>query len=293
MSDERGNEMQTIYTHDEMGTRVDVHRPSAINPGDYEYIKVDEARKALKEGQKIAGPGGVCHHCGKAIVWRVHFRYIPTGDVVTFGYICTEILEMSDNRIDHEMVLLKRQAANERREEALKMEREDRVRKFAAEQPALVKFLNEVDDNESFYFLKSLAQSFERWGSLTERQTEAAVKIMKQREEYLARKLQAAIDEANAPEAEDLEEGRYVIEGVVIKEEIKYSDFGSRQVMTVMTDGGNKVWGTVPRDIAYSDKIQNDGDLKGKRVRFTATVEKSDRDDHFGFFSRPAKAEIL
>ena len=283
----------TVYTHDEKGHRVDVHAPSQINPGDYEYIGVDEARKALKEGQKVAGPGGVCHHCGKAIVWRVHWRYLPTGDVVTFGHICTEILGMSNDRIEHEMVLLKRRAANERKEEQMKMEKQEREEQFRARFPEVAKFLDEIDDTEQMYFLKSVKGSLERWGSLTDPQANAVQKIMKKREEYLARKIQEAIEHADDPEPEPLEEGRYVIEGVVLKDEWKVNAYGERHVMTVKMDDGNKVWGTVPRDIAYSAKLQGDDPLKGHRVRFTARVEKSDRDEHFGFFSKPTKGEVL
>ena len=41
--------------------------------------------------------------------------------------------------------------------------------------------------------------------------------------------------------------------------------------------------GTPPRD----------EQLKGRRVEFTATVEVSDNDPAFGFYSRPSKASLV
>lgn len=80
--------------------------------------------------------------------------------------------------------------------------------------------------------------------------------------------------------------GRMVVEGKVIAEGTKENDFGVRYVMTVLDDRGFKVWGTQPSSIASDIKM-------GDRVRFTARLEASDRDETFGFFSRPSKAEIL
>lgn len=282
----------TVYTHNEQGQRVDVHKPSSINPGDYEYIGVDEARKALKEGQKIAGPGGVCHHCGKAIVWRVHWRYLPTGDVVTFGYICTEILGMSNDRIEHEMVLLKRRAENERREEQAKMEREEKVEKFQAEHPDVAEFLNNLDEGETFEFLVDMKRSMEHWGSLTERQVESVKKCMVARQKYYAKKIEEAMNEPT----EVLVEGRRVIEGEVINHKWVDNNYtgGRDHKMLVKQDDGNKVWGSVPRaisDYLYHNDERENRELKNMRVKFTATVEA--KEDHFGYFKRPSNAEVL
>lgn len=282
-----------IYTHDEKGHRVDVHKPSSINPGDYEYLGVDEARKALKEGQKLAGPGGICHHCGKEIVWRVHWRYLPTGDVVTFGYQCTEILGMSNDRISHEMVLLKRRAENERKEERAKMERQEREDHFRAAHPEVVKFLNNLDEGETFMFLVDMKNSMDRWGSLTDRQVESVKKCMTAREQYYAKKIEEAKNEPTT----DLVEGRRVIEGEVLSHKwTEDTGYGSQHKMLVKEDDGNKVWGTVPRainDYLYHNDENESRELKGMRVKFTGTVEQSKNDEHFGFFSRPSNASVV
>lgn len=80
--------------------------------------------------------------------------------------------------------------------------------------------------------------------------------------------------------------GRMVVEGTVVSVKEQTNDFGTRLVMTVKVEAEGGVWlawGTVPSGL---------GDVvPGARVRFTGTVEPSDRDPAFAFFKRPAKAE--
>jgi len=84
-------------------------------------------------------------------------------------------------------------------------------------------------------------------------------------------------------------EGRFELTGKIVKVETRYSDFGARLVGTIVVateDGGEWVaWGTLP------SSIRNEVD-RGDVVTMTATVERSDRDEGFAFFKRPAKAKI-
>lgn len=281
----------TVYTHDEKGHRTDVHRPGMINPGDYEYVGVDYKRKHPVTG----GPAGTCHHCGKAIVWEVKWLHKPSNNVVTFGETCTEILGMSNDRIAHEMVLLKRQAENERRQEKAKLEREDREIQFRAEQPEVVKFLDMLEDDESFEFLRDMKQSFAHWGSLTDRQVESVKKCMAGRERFLARKMQEAIEEEQIPA---FVEGRYEMVGTVLSHDWYDNHFtgGRDHKMLVKLDNGNRVFGSVPRDISnylYHNDENESRELKGMRVKFTATAEQKKGEDHFGYFKRPSKASVV
>jgi hypothetical protein len=79
-------------------------------------------------------------------------------------------------------------------------------------------------------------------------------------------------------------EGRIVIQGQVVKAYTMENDYGVREVMVVRDDRGFSVWGTVPS--AISVEI-------GDTVVFTATVEVSDKDETFGFFKRPSKAQLI
>ena len=70
--------------------------------------------------------------------------------------------------------------------------------------------------------------------------------------------------------------------------------------MTVEMDGGQRVYGTVPAailDALTGGVISGGGRRAGRavegRVEFTATVEVSDNDPAFGFYSRPSKASLV
>jgi hypothetical protein len=60
--------------------------------------------------------------------------------------------------------------------------------------------------------------------------------------------------------------------------------------MLVLDDRGFKVWGTIPEALFGCRTLD---DLVNLRVTFTAKVEQSDRDEAFGFYSRPTKAEVI
>jgi hypothetical protein len=285
MSDERGNEMQAVYAHDSTGTRTDVHRPSAINPGDYEFVSVSEKRKARAEGKKIGGPAGTCHHCGKAIVWEVNYTHKPSGNLVTFGYICAGILDLTDNRIDHEMVMLKRRAENERRQEQWNQAKLDRHHEFVTNHPDLANFLDEWDlDDEPNGYISRIKWGVETYGSPAEWQMDGLRKFKAGRERFIEQRIEEAKLLENAPKLQD---GRQVIEGYIMSIKYDVGDF-SQTKMTVKTLDGNRVYGTMPAAISQSIDHDNFRDTK---VRFTAAVTA--KEDHFGYFNRPSKAEVL
>jgi len=88
---------------------------------------------------------------------------------------------------------------------------------------------------------------------------------------------------------------RITFEGLVVsvKEvEDRYS-YGSttwKMVVKVETDAGSwMVYGTAPDALMGATQ----GPLKGCRIRVTAKVKRGDRDEYFGFFSRPTKPVLL
>ena len=78
--------------------------------------------------------------------------------------------------------------------------------------------------------------------------------------------------------------GRVTVVGKVVSVDSKDTDFGTRYVMTVRDDSGFTVWGSQPSALDPS---------VGDRIEFTASIERSDRDECFGFYKRPSKARIL
>jgi hypothetical protein len=134
---------------------------------------------------------------------------------------------------------------------------------------------------------------------LTEKQLAAVEGIITRDAEHVASRRQLA-------------EGRRVLTGTVVSVKEHFSDYGSAYKMTVELDGeGARVFGTVPGTIAdaaywaWRESLAADaylGDfgsecwteaLKGRRVTFVAKVERSERDESFGFYSRPTKAALV
>lgn len=79
--------------------------------------------------------------------------------------------------------------------------------------------------------------------------------------------------------------GRIDIIGEVLSTKWKSSYYGDTMKMLVRSSDGYKVWGSVPSSLSSVKS--------GAKVKFTATVEKSKDDESFGFFKRPAKAEVI
>lgn len=83
-----------------------------------------------------------------------------------------------------------------------------------------------------------------------------------------------------------MENGRQLIHAQIVKTELReHPDFGPSMKMTVQTEDGVKLWGSLPRNLT------RDGIEPGQWIEFTGTVELKKPD--FGFVSRPAKAVIF
>jgi len=122
--------------------------------------------------------------------------------------------------------------------------------------------------------LASLAEQVARRGTLSERQIEALPAAMARYRDAL---------NATPPEA-PLTAGRQALAGTLVSTKFVDGYYGSTFKMLVKLDDGNKVFGTVPSGLDAEP---------GSRIEFTATVEPSRDDPHFGFFSRPTKAKNI
>lgn len=125
---------------------------------------------------------------------------------------------------------------------------------------------------------------FERYGDMSDKAYGYLSKIVgwmsEAEERRVARETEVA---AKVERGATVTAGRQVIEGEVTTTRWDTNDYGTVQKMRVV-NGDLAYWGSVPSSIEVE---------KGTRVRFTATVEPSNDDPSFGFFKRPAKAEVL
>lgn len=281
-----------VYTHDEKGKRVDVHRPSVINPGDYEYVSVSQRRKAVKEGANphSGGPAGTCHHCGKWIVWEVNYRHIPSGNLMTFGYICAGILDLTDNRIDHEMVLLQRACANEKKKWEFENAARTRLEQFQVEHPDVFNYLNNLDPDSDDRFLQSVRFNLQKWGNLWPNQIDAVRRVKAAKE---ARAIREAEEAAKLSTAPALQAGVQTIEGEIISTRWVQGFTGESVLkMLVLLDNGNKVFGTAPAKVRQHVNYVDDA-MKGLKVSFVAEVKPKIGEDHFGYYKSPKQVKVV
>ncbi len=87
--------------------------------------------------------------------------------------------------------------------------------------------------------------------------------------------------------------GRITVEGRVVS--IKRTEFerwGSHYDMAVRLRNGVVVWSSVPRSLDEAVGLEPEA-LRGRRVRFMATFEPSERDSRFAFARRPRDGELM
>ena len=118
---------------------------------------------------------------------------------------------------------------------------------------------------------------------LTTKQADVVARVPQAVADHAAR---IAADEAAKAEALDIECGRYEIEGVVAAMKPKETPYGIVIKGLIKLPSGGKVWGTIPSALLDTCDV-------GSRVRFVATVDRSDNDSKFGFYSRPTKAAFV
>lgn len=124
----------------------------------------------------------------------------------------------------------------------------------------------------------------------------------REQEWKVERKVKDDAEAARKADAEDAPQGRVEVEGVIVGLKTYENDFGTTEKMTVLADGGYKVWVSVPKALEaqygnYEDHGHYDlltfGATVGDRVRFTATFEQAKDDSTFAFGKRPASATFV
>lgn len=279
--------------------RTDIHSEKNLKPENYRVIRyiytklpnftwnipqfanemttfravMEEVTSMLAErGAGIHPSWSQCDHCGAHFNHGVLLEHVDTRELITVGWICADTRFSLDN-ITYEKTRMERfiKAVRERRN------RIKRLRVFIAEHSAEVRLLGKF---RSLNFFRSLRGQLIQWGNLTDRQLEAIPQAA-QREE-IRREQQAVRDaEPKVPSPE----GKVEVEGEVLHTRMQDGHYGPQFKMLVKSDVGFRVWSTVPRAIA--DRIET-----GSRIRFTATLTRSNDDESFAFASRPSRADI-
>lgn len=262
--------------------------PSVLDPQDVDFVLAwdsgDEswwkpsagecaAMRVRLAPEAKARTGGFnrCTMCGAHLRYVVVATLISTGELFVVGEECADSLSIAA-QVSRKVSDLRANA---------KAKRENM--KAAARADAYLEANPTVADaftlRERSGFLADVWSNLRRYGSLTDAQEEAVVRVAGSIREADARREA----EKNLPVVPVIE-GRVTVTGTVLTTKVQNSIYGETLKMLVRDDRGFKVWGTVPAALAGEG-------LKGARVTFTATVERSRDDEAFGFYKRPNKAQ--
>lgn len=269
----------------------------------------NDAKAAFRshEAQVIeAGLREVCGRCGGdgvvhwgRVTWTRQTQQGAATDRFCFECGGARTVPVRKARLDAQAsTRFKRWREAQAKEAAAAAERAEKWTGFAAEhaeEAALLVTVPEDSDSPGYdHFLASLKRSVEKFGSLTEKQMEALRRSLVKFNEQLR-----LAEARKSGEFGPLVGGKREVEGQVVSIKSRESQYGTQTKMVVVMDDGNKVWGTVPEAFwrwAASDEGETQSrytEMEGQRVKFTATVERSDDDKHFGFFKRPTKFTVL
>lgn len=211
------------------------------------------------------------------------------GDNHGAGYIQVDVVPAWVRQRDADRHTAK-VAARAAKAAAEKARRRDVRADLIAEHPDLA----DLADTDRYWgrFADDMRTALQR-GEMTPRQIEAAVDMVhrtREREaaqaERDARKAAAAAAGVTAPT------GRVTFAGTIRTVRIddnRFSYNGTVWKCLIESDDGWSVWGTFPRSLNTSDRLE---EYRGRRVTVTATVAPKGDDSLFGIMTRPRAAYI-
>jgi hypothetical protein len=277
--------------------RTDEHRPSAIEPADYAFVACDhvqiasfgdahfavEQRKLIQAHMLLTGGtysqhahGGVCMVCGNTQAqYTSLFYHAKSNTYVRVGSDCSEKIFNSDFGLSK----FRAQVEDVREYLAGKQKAQALLADMGLSQAWDI-YTATGNAGYDLLTISDIVGKLVKYGSVSEK-TVSFLRALVVRVNN-----RPAIDAAREAEkaaAADCPKGRIVIEGTVVSTKTQTSQFGTTYKMLVKHASGFKVYGTIPSSISVE---------KGDVVTFTATVEPSNDDRTFGFFSRPVKASV-
>lgn len=293
-----------------MTKRTDVHRPSVIDPRDYEFVGfrpnvsfgmfgadfqwlIHEREKINKHMENTGGRysthrhGGTCSVCGVFALSTVVWYHAKSNSYIHTGETCAEKMAWGTDE-QNKFNLFKSSVTNQWKALAGKNKAMNTLMERGLEQ---CWELYAETDNEARaeykweeHTISDIVSRLVRYGDLSERQwaflTSLPEKIEKRQEVMEIRK--AEHDAADPlPDCSK----RFNIEGEVLSVKDVESYYGIMSKMLVKHKSGWKVYGTVPSSLEPLKR--------GSIVSFDAKVQPSTDDSKFGFFSRPTKAYVV
>jgi hypothetical protein len=300
--------------------RKDIHRPSEINPTEYEFVCVqyvwlnggmdalDEvdinkenreiflAHKARTKGTFAdIDHGGTCYCCGANARYVARYYHNKTNTYIDLGERCA--LKM-DGAAENGLTALRKAISNARDYIAGKK----KALAILADHGLQVAWeLYESNTHAGVrqkWALRNMIDSLVRKGYLSDNQMaylRSIVEYLQNKDDIDAKRKQEL--EAQKQQAAPCPTGKVEITGTVVSVKLHESGYGRSIKMVVRDDSGFCVWGTLPESLREIVGVDEDGGprlaKKGLKIKFTATVTPSPDDSKFGFFKRPSGAEMV
>lgn len=287
--------------------RTDEHRPGAIVPANYSVavsytfgasygwdlgmpiVRMHEMCAAAL-GQKVYGTAGKCGVCGARYCYGDLWVHM-SGDLVHVGHECSEKylgwVDRTEWQLAHERELAKHKVLRTRERAA------EKRATFLAANPDLAEILA-VDH----YIIRDIARKYENTGKMSDAQLDLVRKIARELTEKATKKAATAARIASEVHVA-APVGRHTFVGKIVSVKERDGFRGGveyKAIIVVPTAAGSwTAWCTVPADVlrasvsgVYYSRIVDVRDaLVGATVEVTATMTRSDRDEHFAFAKRP------
>lgn len=264
----------------EYGVRVQAYSPAGASKSALITL--------LHRNERPHGPDHhQCDHCGAHIRYVGVFRH-SNGDYIAVGEQC------ANGRFTYDKATfdqLRKAAELDRKEQRI-------LKAWTEYQETHTTVYIEENGDDVLYsvpwaelhaspntFIIDVLTKGRRYGDLTDRQLIAIVRAYAN---DLKRASEPPKEEPNWLPVPT--QKAFVIEGIVLTEKWVQSDYAPNGVHKCLVQvnvkgGALKLWGTVPSNLFNLGR--------GDKVRLTANIEPSKKDDTFGLFKRPRKAEIL
>lgn len=292
--------------------RNDIHRPSEIDPTEYEFVALDSRpkeyldyadigyqREILRRHMKKTGGlfsmhehKGSCHICGAHAIDLAIYYHPKTNTYIKTGLDCAE--KMLDGDPDAFQRWRKQRRSEEKTIAGKKKAEKTLMDAGLHSAWDIYRNLDEyVQGGREFSIIYELVHKLINYGHLTDKQWSLLNRLVnqigdpdkrvedKQKEEE---RKQAEYDSAeNAPE------GKTTITGDVLGTRVDHTDYGLQFKMLVKDDRGFKVWSTIPSAIMNEFDMES---IKGHKITFVATLIPSKDDPKFAIAKRPSKAKV-
>jgi hypothetical protein len=271
-------------------TRIDLHRPSVINPEDYDFVALkydgssaegviltSGALAIIRDhmdqtGGKYSGHthGGSCHVCGANALYLAVYHHRPSNTYICTGEDCADKMDLGRDEFH---ATRKAVAAGE----AAATGKKRAERTLTERGLASVWALYTAEDQSAYNYaqdtLCNLTNSLVRYGDLTPKQWSYLEKLVEKLPELDARAAEKAAklatQKAISQHVGTVGERTTFTATVVVRASYD-SQFGPQSVFVCEDDAGNVL---VYKGSAVLWNAKDEGAVKGDRVTFKSTIK--------------------